>query len=71
MAKEKPETRIIGLNSARDIGSLFSGSILPGVARKLGLEEAEMEELKEECRRSLEEEEGKYWYLYVTVGRKE
>lgn len=71
MAKEKPETRIIGLNSARDIGSLFSGSILPGAARKLGLEEAEMEELKEECRRSLEEEEGKNWYLYVTVGRKE
>lgn len=70
MAEEKPETRLIGLNNARDLGLIFSGSILPGVTRNLGLGEAEMEELKEECRRCLREEEGKYWWFYVTTGRR-
>ena len=68
MADERPETRRIG---ALDYRTVFSESILPGVTRKLGLGEAEMRELKEECRRTLGEEEGKYWLFYVTVGRKE
>lgn len=71
MADERPETRRIGVHQDRDLGGVFSGSILPGITRKLGLGEAEMEELKEECRRCLKEEEGKYLWFYVTVGRKE
>ena len=71
LADEKPETRNIGMSSDSDLGPVFSESILPGVTRKLGLGEAEMEELKEECRRCLKGEEGKYWWFYVTMGRKE
>lgn len=73
MADEKPETRRIGVNCERDMGSLFSESILPGVTRKLGLGEDEMKELKDECRRclSFKGEEAAYWWFYVTMGRKE
>ena len=70
MADERPETRRIGVNHDRDIGPTFSESILPGVTRKLGLGEVEMKGLKEECRRCLKGEQGKYWWFYVTVGRR-
>ena len=71
MADERPETRRIGEDQSRDLGGVFSGSILPGVTRGLGLGEGEMEELRGECGRCLGGEEGKYWWFYVTVGRKE
>lgn len=71
MAGEKPETERIGLNYARDLGPLVSDYGLPGVTRDLNLEELEMEELKRECRLCLKGEEGKFWWFYVTVGRKE
>ncbi|KAL9133937.1 MAG: hypothetical protein Q9175_004885 [Cornicularia normoerica] len=71
MADERSETRRIGVHQDQDLGGVFSGSILPGITRKLGLGEAEMEELKDECRRCLKEEKGKYLWFYVTVGRKE
>ena len=68
MGDERPETRRIG---AHDYRTIFSESMLPGVTRNLGLGEAEMEELKEEGRRTLGGEKAKYWLVYVTVGRKE
>ena len=71
LADEKPETRKIGVNHDRDLGRAFSESILPGVTRKLGLTESEIDELKDECRRCLKGEEGHYWWFYVTTGRKE
>ena len=71
MADERPETRRIGAHQDQDLGPVFSETILPGVTRKLGLGKAEMEELKDECRRCLKGEEGKYCWFYVTVGRKE
>lgn len=71
MIDERPETRRIGIDQDRDLGGVFSGSILPGVTRKLGLGKAEMEKLQDECRRCLKGKEGKYWWFYVTVGRKE
>ena len=71
MADEKPETRLIGVHNERDLGIAFSESILPGATRKLGLGEAEMQELKDECRNCLKAEEGKYCMFYVTIGRKE
>lgn len=54
MADERPETRRIGDHQYR---TLFSESILPGV-RKLGLGEAEMGELKEECRHTFRGRKG-------------
>lgn len=71
LADERPETKRIGVNSARDMGPIFCENVLPGVTRKLGLGEAEMEELKRECRNCLKAEEGMYWCFYVTMGRKE
>ena len=71
MADEKPETKRIGANHERDMGSIFSNNMLPGATRKLGLGAAEMEELQDECRRCLKGEEGKYWCFYVTMGEKE
>ena len=71
LADEKPETRKIGINNDQDLGHVFSESILPGVTRKLGLAESEVDELKGECRRCLKAEEGKYWLFYVTTGRKQ
>ena len=68
MADEKPETRRIG---AHDLTTLFSESIFPGITRTPGLGKAEIEELKEECRHTFKAEEGKYWFFYVTMGRKE
>ena len=69
-AGEKPETKRIGEHQEGSMGAVFSESILPGVTRQLGVGNEEMRELKEECRRCLEGEEGKYWWFYVTVGRK-
>ena len=70
MVEEKPETRRIGKHQARDMGPVFSGHILPGVTRELGLRAKELEELKEECSRCLAGEEGKYWYFFATVGQR-
>lgn len=70
LAAAKPETGRIGANHARDMGPVFSENMLPGITRGLDLGEKEMEELKGECRRCLEGEEGKYWWFMVTVGRK-
>lgn len=68
MADEKPVTRRIG---AHDYDTIFSESIMPGVTRKLGLGEAEMRDLEEECRCTFKWEAGKCWVFYVTVGRRE
>lgn len=70
MVGEKPETRRIGEDSAKDLGPLFSNNALPGITRNLEIGEKEMEELKEECRRCMAGEDGKYWTFYVTTGRK-
>lgn len=70
LAGEKPETRKIGADNERDLGHVFSESILPGVTRKMGLGEAELKELKDECRRCLRGADGHYWLFYVTTGRK-
>ena len=67
MADEKPETRRSG---AHDYGTFFSESILPSVTRNLGLGEAEMGDPMEECKGTFKWEAGKYWVLYVTVGRR-
>ena len=70
MVKDRPETAKIGEHQATGMGPVFSNSILPGVTRKLGLGNEELEGLKEECRRTLRAEEGKYWWFYATWGRK-
>ncbi|KAL8712673.1 MAG: hypothetical protein Q9220_003205 [cf. Caloplaca sp. 1 TL-2023] len=70
MVEERPETKKIGGLQDPNMGEVFSNSILPGVTRKLGLDEGEMGRLQEECRRCLSAEEGKYWWFYATVGRK-
>lgn len=71
LATEKPETRRIGAHNARDMGPVFSETMLPGITRKLDLGETEMGELKDDCRHCLKGEDGKYWWFYVTAGRKE
>ena len=71
LADEKPETRKIGAYNDRDLKRIFSENILPGVTRKMGLAESEMNELKDECRQCLKGYEGHYWVFYVTIGRKE
>ncbi|KAL8947787.1 MAG: hypothetical protein Q9222_005972 [Ikaeria aurantiellina] len=70
MAEEKPETKKIGGLQDPNMGVAFSNNILPGVTRTLGIGEEEMGRLKEECRRCLAEEKGKYWWFYSIVGRK-
>lgn len=69
-AGERPETRRIGEHQAVNLGKAFSEFFLPGVTRELGIGDEEMRGLQEECRRCLAGEEGKYWWFYVTVGRK-
>ena len=72
LAEEKPETRRIGANNRSELGTIFSESILPGATKALDLGEAEMWELKDECRRCLNGEgEGAYLIFYVTIGKKE
>lgn len=71
LIEEKPETKKIGEHQVSSMGKVFSGSILPGVTRDLGIGEEEMNGLKEECRRCLSGEEGKYWWFYAVWGRKE
>ena len=70
LASEKPETKKIGEQQVESLPQVFSNSILPGVTRMLDIGEEEMGVLKSECRRCLAEEEGKFWWFYVTWGRK-
>ena len=70
LARERPETRRIGEHQVSNMGKVISNSILPGVTRKLGLGDDELTVLKEDCRKCLSEEEGKYWLFYVTWGKK-
>ncbi|KAL8782672.1 MAG: hypothetical protein Q9195_009602 [Heterodermia aff. obscurata] len=64
------ETRRLGQQQGEVFRAVFTNSILPGVTRGLGIAERDMRRMKEECWRCLGNEEGKYWYFYVTVGRK-
>ena len=70
MAAEKPEKRRIGEHMAREMGPLFSGQMLPGMTRCLGLSKRVIGELQDECERCLEGEDGKFCWFYVTIGRK-
>ena len=70
MADGKPETRKIGEHQVPNMANVISEHVLPGVTRELNIPEEEMRELKEECRRCLGEEEGKFWWFYVVWGRK-
>ena len=70
LAADKPETKKIGQHQDVNMGEIFSNSILPGVTRELDIGEEHMKELKDECRRCLKGEEGKFCWFYVTWGRK-
>ena len=70
LADRMPETRLIGEHQAEEIASLFTKHMIPGVTRGLGLSEQEINELKEDCFKTLAAEEGKYFHFYVTIGKK-
>ena len=70
MADEKPETSRFGAELGESCREAIGEYVLPGATRGLGIGEEEMRRLKEECKQCLENEEGKYWWLYVTVGKK-
>ena len=70
MADQRPETRRLGSQQGGIFREVFTGSILPGITRGLGIGQEDMRRMKEECWRCLGNEVGKYWCFYVTVGRK-
>ena len=70
MVDEKPETRRLGAELGESCREVMGEYVLPGVTRGLGIGEEDMRRLKEECKHCFESEEGKYWWFYVTVGRK-
>lgn len=70
LAGERPETRSLGAQQGESLREVFMDHVLPGVTRGLGIAAEDMRRMREESRRCLENGEGKYWYFYVTVGRK-
>ena len=70
LAKQMPETRLIGELQVRDVRPMISKYALPGMTRGLGFSEEEMRVLQEECLTCLAAKDGQYVYFYVTIGRK-
>ena len=65
----RPETRRIGTHHARELAVPYR-DLIPKAVEGLGLSEEEVRELVDECEECLKEEEGKEWFIYVTIGRR-
>ena len=68
-AKDRPESRLIGAHQAKELPQLYE-YLVPKLVEGLGLSESEVQELVKESGGCLQAEEGKYWVMYVTVGRR-
>ena len=68
-AKDRPESRLIGAHQAKELPHLYE-YLVPKLVEGLGLSESEVQELVKESGGCLQAEEGKYWVMYVTVGRR-
>ena len=67
--KDRPESRRVGKLQAKELAPLYA-FLVPSLVRGLRLSEKEVRALVRESQACLQAEEGKEWYLYVTVGRR-